>query len=914
MMKVMKKYFWGFALAVVATLPASADYRQIMDLSGEWGFDTVASVNPAERVVLPGTMDTNGKGRVNTDFTETTQLSRKVVYAGPAWYTRRVDIPRSWRGKEIRLMLERTRPSTVWVDGRRVGSCHYLSAHHRYDLTDYIKPGRSHVLTVMVDNGDSIPAAIKVSSHSCTESTQTNWNGIIGRMELEARDVLHIADVRMIPDADSRSIDITARLSKPVRYGRVVARSGGNEIELAKVDDSTYRAVLALGDTARLWSEWEPALHAVTVEIPGHDAVTSSVGLRSFKAEGRRFTVNGHPTFLRGRHDACVFPLTAHVPMDFDSWRQYFRTIRTYGLNHVRFHSWCPPEACFAAADVEGVYLQPELPIWGGFDEKEQTLMSFLLADGEAIHREYSHHPSWVLFSLGNELWGDIEVMRSFIEHFRSMESRHLFTFASNPFLGWQGDIPGEDFLVTCRVGGGDGYSTHVRASFSFADADEGGYLNNTRPNTLMNFEQAVNLSSTPVIGHETGQYQIYPDYGEMTKYTGVLEPRNFAVFRQRLADAGMSHLAQKFHRASGLWATELYRADMEMNLRTPSMAGFQLLDLQDYPGQGTALVGILDAFMDSKGLISPENWRRSCDEVVLLAGMPSFTHNVGDSLRIDFGIANYSGRSLDADSLRWCIDFAGRVVCGGSVPVVEGEGYLNLGSEVAVLPKAGRATLTLAVDTLVNSYPLWVYDDVEPDYSGIIVTRELTDDVVSRLRGGAKVLLAPRAADVERATVGPLFQTDYWNYRMFKTICDNAGKPVSPGTLGILTDPSHPVFSEFPTDAHTSWQWYDIVKSSRPLILDSLPEDYNPIVRVIDNVERNHRLGLMMEFEVEGGKLLLLMAEPDRRLCRSIADYMRSPEFAPSMSITAERLSHLLTDAPDASAVKSLHNISYDD
>ena len=92
--------------------------------------------------------------------------------------------------------------------------------------------------------------------------------------------------------------------------------------------------------------------------------------------------------------------------MDTASWLAYFRKIKEYGLNHVRFHSWCPPEACFEAADIEGIYLQPELPIWGTFNEKEVELMHFLHDDGEAIQREYSAHPSFAMFGLGNELWG----------------------------------------------------------------------------------------------------------------------------------------------------------------------------------------------------------------------------------------------------------------------------------------------------------------------------------------------------------------------------------------------------------------------------------------------------------------------------------------------------------------------------
>ena len=84
----------------------------------------------------------------------------------------------------------------------------------------------------------------------------------------------------------------------------------------------------------------------------------------------------------------------------------------------------------------------------------------------------------------------------------------------------------------------------------------------------------------------------------------------------------------------------------------------------------------------------------------------------------------------------------------------------------------------------------------------------------------------------------------------------------MSPGTLGILTDPDHPMFRHFPTDMHTNWQWFSILKQSYPFILDKFPAGYKPIVQVIDNVERNHKLGLVFELAVGQGKLLVCMAD----------------------------------------------------
>ncbi|MDD3036934.1 sugar-binding domain-containing protein [Bacteroides sp.] len=926
----------------------STSKRCIIDLSGTWNFaldpqekgeqEKLWNVNLSENVVLPGTTDTNRKGKENTNKSETTFLSRYYKYEGAAWYSRNVEIPADWEGKHMVLFLERTRPTTVWIDDREVGKNNYLSTPQEYDLSHYLSPGL-HKLTIRVDNGKSIPGQIRSSSHACTESTQTNWNGMIGRMELQAMNPLFIESVQTFPQPAHHSVKVKVTLSKADGiHGKKLQLSASAfnttknhrvkavEYEL-KEGCREYEFDYQLGEKALMWSDLQPALYQLRTEINGIDEKSVSFGLRIFRSEGTHFTINGVKTFLRGKHDACVFPLTGYTAMDLEQWRRYFRICKEYGLNHCRFHSWCPPAACFEAADLEGVYLQPELPIWGGFNKESVELMDFLMKDGENIMRTYSNHPSFVLFALGNELGGDIDIMKRFVNSFRAVEPRHLYTYGSNIFLGSRGHIPGEDFLVTCRVGSGEGYSTHARASFSFADAEEGGYLNHTYPNLVMNFDEALKKSQVPVIGHETGQYQIYPNYKEMEKYTGVLAPWNFEIFRKRLEEAGMSNQAEDFLKASGAWSVELYRADIEMNLRSGRMAGFQLLDLQDYPGQGSAYVGILDAFMDSKGLIEPRKWREFCSEVVPLLVTPKFCWTGQEAFTGDIKIANYGGSSLKGQSVVWELKNDKKTLRKGKMIIPAGEGLLNAGAIHLTLPnveKACKAELSLKISGTAyqNSYPLWIYPVRKKLNPGeVMVARQLTDSLLETLKQGGKVLLMPYKEECNDVTVGGLFQTDYWNYRMFKSICDRIKKPASPGTLGILTDPGHPVFADFPTEYHTNWQWYSIIKNSYPLILDRMPKEYRPLVQVIDNVERNHRLGLVFELKVEGGKLLVCMADPEAvrntpegsQFYASLLEYMNSPNFKPTTSVSVESFKNLFIEGTQSEGIKVLNNISYD-
>ena len=838
---------------------------QSISLAGEWQVELGESksafakgkrmvTDAAKRAILPGTIDTNHLGFAPKDTMETTHLTRLYAYKGAARYSRTINIPKDWKKKPVELFLERTRPTWVYVDGELVDSCNFISTPQRYLLPKKVKPGK-HFLEIVVDNGRGVPDQVYGSSHAYTEDTQTNWNGIIGRIELQL----------------ASSIEMQA--------GAIPSRS---------VASST---ALQMPDFAK-----------------------------DFHIKGAHFYANGHRIFLRGKHDAAVWPLTGHVEMGVEGWMKYLGTCKEYGINHVRFHSWCPPEAAFVAADSLGIYLQPELPFWGSFDKKDERLMAFLHQEGENILREYGHHPSFRMMALGNELWGDIDKMKEFVDDFRKIAPDKYYTFGSNYYLGYQGIKEGMDYFTTCRIGGeGWGkYNTHTRGSFSFADAYDGGMINHFHPNSTMNFDEACDKAGIPIISHETGQFQTYPDYREIKKYTGVLHPYNFEVFRRRLAAAGMLSQADDFHKASGLWSVKLYKADIEMDLRTRNMAGFQLLDIQDYPGQGSAFVGILDAFMESKGITTPEEWRQWCSPVVPLLEVEKFCFEDGEKIQAKVKVANYGGSSLYGKKLKWKIGDAEGVM---NIFTYD-EGLVDVGvlDEAISVDEPTKLLFTLNIEGTEarNSYELWIYPKKALEKKGVIIAKDLNQEVVKVLEKGGKVLWMP-TDNATPYTVGGLFQTDYWNYRMFKTICENNKKKVSPGTLGILTNPEHPIFKGFPTEMHTNWQWFPIIKESHPLVLDNFAKDYRPVVQVIDNIERNHKLGLVMEWKVGAGKLLVCMSDLEkaakypegRAFYESVLGYMQSDEFNPAAEITMDELKKKLAEKPRQVSLKELNNIS---
>ncbi|CDD18581.1 putative beta-galactosidase [Prevotella sp. CAG:732] len=920
-------------------LAQGSDSPLSLSLAGEWNV-TLGDAKEVKHAMLPGTIDTNHLGFAPSDTTETTHLTRLYAYKGKATYSRTIEIPKQWKKAAVELFLERTKPTWVYVDGNLVDSCNFISTPQRYILPK-LKTGK-HQLDIVVDNSRGVPEQVYGSSHAYTEDTQTNWNGIIGEISLK---------------------QVELKAGQKLKSGMVQSES------------RQYTGKV----------------------LPC---------FRDFRIEGAHFYADGHPVFLRGKHDAAVWPLTGHVDMTVEGWMKYLGICSAYGINHVRFHSWCPPEAAFVAADSLGIYLQPELPFWGSFDDKDETLMTFLHQEGENILREYGHHPSFRMMALGNELWGSIDKMKEFVDDFREIAPHKYYTFGSNYYLGYQGVKEGMDYFTTCRIGGeGWGkYNTHTRGSFSFADAYDGGIINHFRPNTTMNFDEACDkwaspqpwqrqdveqtsykrAAGIPIISHETGQFQTYPDFREIKKYTGVLYPYNFEIFRRRLAAAGMLSQADDFHKASGLWSVKLYKADIEMDLRTKNMAGFQLLDIQDYPGQGSAFVGILDAFMESKGITTANEWHQWCSSVVPLLVTDRFCYDENEMMNAKVQIANYGGESLKGKKLLWKLDYASdensaddaspkaganidrfnqpSPLAQGEIPITtDEEGLIDIGEihhKMKVMANGfndGNGTcldvkipsrkviLTLDIDygrydarRHRNTYDLWIYTtekSLDIYKEGVVITSDLTDEVAKKLEKGAKVLWMPttsknfvasvdtisQAGNATPYTVGGLFQTDYWNYRMFKTICENNKKTVSPGTLGILTNPKHPIFCDFPTEMHTNWQWFPVIKESHPLVLDNFAKDDKPIVQVIDNIERNHKLGLVMEWKVGAGKLLVCMSDLEkaseypegRAFYESVLSYMRSPEFAPQSEITIADLRKKLKEEPRQISLKELNNIS---
>ncbi|MTI40602.1 sugar-binding domain-containing protein [Fulvivirga lutimaris] len=921
-----------FLIICIACSEHKEDYRSYVDLQGEWQFalDTANIGNEQQWylsdlndiVKLPGTTDSNKKGILNQDTT-TMHLNRVYKYEGAAWYRKKIVIPENFDNKHIQLFLERTKSSQIWIDSTLIGSSQLLQSPQMFDVPDYLSPGEHHI-TIKVNNDLKLTPFGNV--HIYSDDTQTNWNGIIGKLYLEAASKTYISNLQVYPDVEKNKIEVDLEIENPAGIERfdvqlnIRKTVNGNTSQIA-ISNSTinYQPKIRLEYTfdrdPDLWDEYEQPIYHLTASISAadnKDAKTVDFGMRKFSIEGTQFSINGRKTFLRGKHEAAVFPISGHTPMNVEDWVRVYKIAKSYGINHYRFHSYCPPEAAFTAADQEGIYLQAELPFWGGLES--DTTAQMQLDEGYALLKAYANHPSFVMFSPGNEIWSGHDNVDKNMIALKDYDSRPLYTMGSNNNIGYMPPSDYSDFFVGVRTPSeGDTILTHTRLTHAYADSDEGGILNTCLPTTERNFDYAVHQFNMPLVSHEIGQYQIFPDYKEIDKYTGVLSARNLEVFKKRLEKAGMGNMDSIFQKASGAWSALCYKAEMEAALRTKGMAGFQLLDLQDFPGQGTALVGILDAFMDSKNVISPTAWKQSCNDITVLLEFPKYCWTNDEKFNAKIVVANYSNQNFNTGII-WSIkkqdgtiidegsNTNGEIVNGG----LSDQGEINLSLSSFVKPEKLTINIEIPDTEYSNSYPIWVYPahaEVEIPKS-IIVSEKLTSQVLDELQGGAKVLLFPQTEDVKQNSFAGQFPPEFWNYGMFKGISEWLKKPVSPGTLGLLTNPAHPLFNSFPTDCHTNWQWFSIVKASNSLILDQTSKAYRPIVQVIDNLERNHKLGLIFEFKVGAGSVLICMSQLDKlsdkpeakQLYQSILNYMNSTDFKPQETFSADDLQSLLS------------------
>jgi len=895
----MKQLLTILSLWTVCMLPVVA--QQSIDLSGTWDFGMGDSRSYGDQIQLPGSMLTNGKGNPVSERTQWTGslydssfyfnpymekyrreeqmkfpffLTPKYHYVGTAWYRRTVEVPRAWKGSAITLTLERPHiETTVYINGKKVGHQASLSVAHEYDVTPYIKYGVKNEIEVEVYNGIE-NVQVGQDSHSVTDQTQGNWNGIVGRIELRTTPM--IRRLRVDADIDSKLVSI-------------------------QLNDTSYR--VQMPKDAELWDEFNPVLHTVRVDYRGHQ-IPVTFGLRRISIDGNQLLINGHPVWMRGTVACCCFPETGYPPTDETVWEKAFGQCKAYGLNHIRFHSYCPPEAAFCVADRLGLYLQVEGPSWPNHGIKLRSGMyidEYLLEESKRIVDMYGHHPSFVMMAAGNEPAGNwVAYCNDWVRQMHAYDSTKIYCGAS--------------------VGGGwawdDGSEYHVKAGARGLDwgqkaphSDDDYYTQilfprNYKPLTDGNGKPIPNHS--PIIAHEQGQWCAFPDFKEIPQYTGAYKAGNFEIFRDLLRDNGMETQAERFLMASGRLQVLCYKYEIERNLRTPEYAGFQLLGLNDYSGQGSALVGPLNVHWLEKGYCDAKQWIQFCNTVVPLARFSKFVFTDTD-IDIPIDVYNAYKEPLRNARIFWKVERLGLGGQSESMTIQQGhnKGVFTIHplrkwtSNVISSPMKLTLSATVRSDNApdyTNSWDFWLY----PQQLSMPVTQcyecdSLDDKAIATLKQGGTVLLTAAGKIRYGNDVRHSFLPVFWNTSWFKM------RP--PHTTGAYIQNNHPLFSDFPTDDWQNLNWWELTNRAQVMNLAAFPRDYQPIVQPIDTWHISRKLGMLVEARVLNGRLLMttldisrnLDSRPVARQLRySILNYLQSDSFSPAITLPVETIRQL--------------------
>lgn len=918
-----------------------------INLHGEWNFQLdgekvgvsteLFKKDLNDTIILPTTTSEAKKGEINTEK-EVGFLTDLYRFEGYAWFSKEVEFPKNNDNKYVELLMERTRITHVWIDDNYVGTYNSLCGIHRYDITTYVNSIK-HKITVMVDN-TSYPTK---GGHMTSPDTQTNWNGITGEISINITNKTRLSNVKFYPNIEDKTVLVKGNiLGDNIDKISLKAFDDIRELEtqIFDINNNIFELRYFMGDNVELWSEYNPHTYKMEIKIDNDGQTINeevySFGMLSFKTTEKKFLINGQETFLRGKHDGLIFPLTGYAPTDIESWIKVLETSKEYGINHYRFHTCCPPKAAFEAADIVGIYMEPELPFWGTITTEEdenhdQAMQDYLIEEGYRMLDEFGNHPSFVMMSLGNELWGSKKTLNSILKGYKEYDNRHLYVQGCNNFQWAPCILEEDDFFSGVRFSGDRLY----RGSYAMCDAPQG-HIQTDAPNTTHNYDEIIRpvvkekgstgevglkqiqygtgikevlvsdteefIPKVPVISHEIGQYETFPDFNEIDKYTGVLKARNFEVFKERLEEKGLINKANMYFKASGKLAAECYKSELETALRSNELAGFQLLDLQDFSGQGTALVGILDAFMDNKGIISAKEWREFCSDCVLLGEFEKYVWNTKEIFKCNIKLTNYRKEMKNTMSIKAELLSDYKSIWSNEIEINELLlGVNNIASISFQLPESitpQKYTFKLTIDMLniSNHYDLWVYPLVpEIDSNDIIITNDLSK-VLNCISNNKKILYYPKI-DENLNSIEGTYCTDFWCYPMFKSISEWMNKPIPVGTMGLLIDKKHSALKEFPCEFYTTPQWWDIIMNSSLSILDDVKID--PIVQMIDNFERNHLLGLIYELQVNESKILICTSpleniknsSPAQWLQYSLIKYMEGEDFNPQRIIDINSL-----------------------
>ncbi|BCJ95530.1 beta-galactosidase [Anaerocolumna cellulosilytica] len=814
-------------------------------------------------------------------------------YLGKAWYQKTFAIPENIGDCIFYLELECVKWKTsLWLDAAYIGSETALCTSHIYCL-GALEAGE-HTIVLCVDNSLQYP--YRPDGHMVSDALGATWNGIAGKVSVKAVPMVHMENIQVYPNVETKTVLVLLSISNHTGLKQTVQFQINNTSKTVDIEESEQMVTVNIEypqETA-CWDEYSPVLHRIRAILKLGEQIQEeevTFGFRKIETKEGRFYLNNRPAFFRGTHSGGDFPLTGYPSTEVYEWKKIIRTCKEWGLNYIRFHSFCPPKAAFVAADEEGLYLQVECGMWNHFYEG-CNMNEVLWEETKRIIKQFGNHPSFVMLSPSNEPGGDwYKPLRNWVKQCKEIDSRRVYTAQSGwPYPVTPDKIEGMDYVYFHRSGFG---------------IQPGGTIRNSQGWHGKDYRLSVEGIQYPVVSHELGQWCSYPDFELIDKFTGYLKPGNFIAFRESARRQGVLSQNKEFAHLSGKLKVQLYKEEIEATFRTPHLYGFELLELHDYIGQGTALVGMLDPFWEEKSFVTANEFKGFCQETVPLLRLPKRIYKQHETLKCLLEFCHFGKEEIKDAIIYWeVLNAEGNTVINGvfsgfDIPLCKnyeiGEVEVNLQD----LPAPAEYEIVVGIkDTTVrNSWRIWLYEapanakDLEEEAANKVTYTRSLKVALQALEDGRRVIYSPlpehHRLDSPPVSVRPSF----WNSQM--------GPTYSRG-MGLVIRKDHPALALFPTREYQEWQWEEIIQGANGLNLSDFPAELMPIVQPIDEYTRNYRLGMILEGKVLKGSLLIVTADLDKDidnrpvaglLKQSLLAYAASDAFLPEVQIEEEVL-----------------------
>ncbi len=388
-------------------------------LDGRWGF----ALDPEGKAASAG--EVRFEDTIEVPFSPETKRSGigdTGLYRA-CWYARLFDAPSVGPGEQLLLHFGAVDYEChVWLDGAFVGRHEGGYTPFTFDLTPLVRPGARHRVVVRAED-DPCDLAKPRGKQDWQLHSHSIWyprtTGIWQTVWLERVPRTRIASLRWTANLERWEIAMDAAVIAP--QGRVslgVRLRAGDALlaqdRYAVLGGEVHRRI-ALSDPGiddfrnhLLWSPESPTLIEADLELydgQGHvlDAVRSYTALRSFAADGDRFSLNGRLYVPRMVLDQGYWPDAGMTAPDDAALRRDVELAKAMGFNGIRKHQKIEDPRYLYWADVLGLIVSEEMPSAYRFTRRSVERLAGQWA--EAIERDASH-PCIVMWVPFNESWG----------------------------------------------------------------------------------------------------------------------------------------------------------------------------------------------------------------------------------------------------------------------------------------------------------------------------------------------------------------------------------------------------------------------------------------------------------------------------------------------------------------------------